>query len=122
LEEDEMRHLKDHRRLGRPTDQRLALLRSLVIGLFRHNHIKTTLPKAKEARRVADRLITLAKRGDLAARRQVLRTLPHPQLVGYLFEEVAPRFKDRPGGYTRIVPAGQRRGDAAQMAILELSE
>jgi len=117
-----MRHLKDHRRLGRPTDQRLALLRSLVIGLFRHNHIKTTLPKAKEARRVADRLITLAKRGDLAARRQVLRTLPHPQLVGYLFEEVAPRFKDRPGGYTRIVPAGQRRGDAAQMAILELSE
>jgi large subunit ribosomal protein L17 len=122
LEEDEMRHLKDHRRLGRPTDQRLALLRSLVIGLFRHNHIKTTLPKAKEARRVADRLITLAKRGDLAARRQVLKTLPHPQLVGYLFEEVAPRFKDRPGGYTRIVPAGQRRGDAAQMAILELSE
>jgi large subunit ribosomal protein L17 len=122
LEEDEMRHLKDHRRLGRPTDQRLALLRSLVIGLFRHNHIKTTLPKAKEARRLADRLITLAKRGDLAARRQVLKTLPHPQLVGYLFEEVAPRFKDRPGGYTRIVPAGQRRGDAAQMAILELSE
>jgi large subunit ribosomal protein L17 len=117
-----MRHLKDHRRLGRPTDQRLALLRSLVMGLFRHNHIKTTLQKAKEARRVADRLITLAKRGDLAARREVLKTLPQPQLVGHLFEEIAPRFKDRPGGYTRIIPAGQRRGDAAQMAILELSD
>ncbi len=117
-----MRHLKDHKRLGRPTDQRLALLRALVIGLFRHNHIKTTLVKAKEARRVADRLITLAKRGDLAARREVLKTLPDAQLVGYLFEEIAQRFQNRPGGYTRIIPAGQRRGDAAQMAILELSE
>ena len=117
-----MRHLKDHRRLGRPTDQRLALLRSLVAGLFRHNHIKTTLEKAKEARRVADKLVTLAKRGDLASRRQVLRTLPDPTLVRYLFDEIAPRFTDRSGGYTRIIPAGQRRGDAAQMAILELSE
>lgn len=117
-----MRHLKDHRRIGRPTDQRLALLRSLVGSLFRHNHIKTTLIKAKEARRVADGLITLAKRGDLAARRQVLRTLPDADLVGHLFEEIGPRFRDRAGGYTRIVPAGLRRGDAAQMAILELSE
>jgi len=117
-----MRHLKDHRRLGRPTDQREALLRALVASLFRHNHIKTTLHKAKEARRVADKLITLAKRGDLAARRQVLRTIPDADLVGHLFAEVAPRFSDRPGGYTRIIPAGQRRGDAAQMAILELSE
>jgi large subunit ribosomal protein L17 len=117
-----MRHLKDHRRLGRPTDQRNALLRGLVIGLFRHNHIKTTLIKAKEARRVADQLITLAKRGDLSARRQVLRTIPDAHLVGYLFEEIAPRFTDRPGGYTRITPAGNRRGDAAPMAILELSE
>ena len=117
-----MRHLKDHRRLGRPTDQRLALLRSLVTGLFKHNHIKTTLEKAKEARRLADRLINLAKRGDLAARRQVLRTLPDPDLVGYLFAEIAQRFSERAGGYTRIIPAGQRRGDSAQMAILELSE
>jgi large subunit ribosomal protein L17 len=117
-----MRHLKDHRRLGRPTDQRLALLRALVIGLFEHNHIKTTLAKAKEARRVADKLITLAKRGDLAARRQVLRTIPNAKLVGHLFEEIAPRFRDRAGGYTRIIPAGLRRGDASQMAILELSE
>lgn len=117
-----MRHLKDHRRLGRPTDQRDALLRALVSSLFRHNHIKTTLAKAKEARRVADKLITLAKRGDLSARRQVLRTIPDPDLVGHLFAEVAPRFTERPGGYTRIIPAGLRRGDASQMAILELCE
>ncbi len=117
-----MRHLKDHRRLGKPTDQRLALLRSLVAGLFTHNHIKTTLTRAKEARRMADRLITLAKRGDLAARRQALKTLPDAQLVGKLFEEIAPRFTDRPGGYTRIIPAGHRQGDAAPMAILELVE
>lgn len=117
-----MRHLKDHRRLGRATDQRMALLRALVTGLFRHNHIKTTLVKAKEARRLADRMITLAKRGDLAARRQVLRTLPDPDLVGHLFENIGKRFTDRPGGYTRIIPAGTRRGDAAQMAILELTD
>jgi large subunit ribosomal protein L17 len=120
--EDIMRHLMDHRRLGRPTDQREALLRALVIGLFRHNHIKTTLQKAKEARRVADKLITLAKRGDLSARRTVLKTIPDAQLVGHLFENIGPRFTDRPGGYTRIIPAGLRRGDSAQMAILELSE
>jgi large subunit ribosomal protein L17 len=117
-----MRHLKDHRRLGRPTDQRNALLRAQVASLFEHNHIKTTLIKAKETRRVADQLITLAKRGDLSARRQVLRTIPNPKLVGHLFEEIAPRFQGRPGGYTRITPAGLRRGDASQMAILELTE
>lgn len=117
-----MRHLRDHRRLGRPTDQRDALLKALVIGLFRHNHIKTTLHKAKEARRVADKLITLAKRGDLSARRQVLKTIPDADLVGHLFETIGPRFTERPGGYTRIIPAGLRRGDAAQMAILELTD
>jgi large subunit ribosomal protein L17 len=117
-----MRHLKDHRKLGRATDQRLALLRALVTGLFQHNHIKTTLEKAKEARRLADKLITLARRGDLSARRQVLRTLPDPQLVGHLFDDIARRFADRPGGYTRIIPAGRRRGDGAQMAILELTD
>ena len=117
-----MRHLKDHRRLGRPTDQRTALLRALVTGLFEHNHIKTSLIKAKEARRVADHLITLAKRVDLSARRQVLRTIPNAKLVGHLFEEIAPRFQNRAGGYTRIIPAGLRRGDATQMAILELTD
>ncbi len=117
-----MRHRKNHRKLNRATDQRLALLRSLVAALFRHNRIKTSVQKAKEARRLAERLITLAKRGDLAARRQVLRTITDADLVGYLFEEVAPRYQDREGGYTRIIRAGQRRGDAAEMAILELIE
>ena len=117
-----MRHRKQYRKLSRATDQRLALLHSLVASLFRHNRIKTTVEKAKEARRVADRLITFAKRGDLAARRQVLRRITDSDLVGYLFEELAPRYGDRDGGYTRIIRAGVRRGDAAQMAILELVE
>lgn len=117
-----MRHRKDHRKLNRATDQRLALLRSLVSSLFRHNRIKTTVQKAKEAARMAERLITLAKRGDLAARRRVLRHIRDSDLVGYLFEEIAPRYQERDGGYTRVIRAGRRRGDAAQMAILELAE
>lgn len=117
-----MRHRKDHRKLNRATDQRLALLRSLVCSLFRHNRVKTTVQKAKEAARMAERLITLAKRSDLAARRRVLRHIPDSDLVGYLFAEIAPRYQDRDGGYTRIIRAGRRRGDAAQMAILELAE
>ena len=117
-----MRHRKDHRKLNRATDQRLALLSSLAISLFTHNRIKTTVQKAKEASRLAERLITLAKRGDLSARRQVLRTIRDRHLVTYLFDEIAPRYDDREGGYTRIIRAGRRRGDAAQMAILELTE
>ncbi len=117
-----MRHRKDHRKLNRATDQRLALLRSLVSSLFRHNRIKTTVQKAKEAARMAEQLITLAKRGDLAARRRVLRHISDSDLVGYLFEEIAPRYQERDGGYTRVIRAGRRRGDAAQMAILELAE
>ncbi len=117
-----MRHRKAHRKLGRATDQRLALLRSLVASLFRHERIVTTVPKAKEARRLADRLITLAKRNDLAARRQVLRHLPNRDLVKHLFDEIAPRYEGRAGGYTRVVRAGVRRGDAAQMAALLLSD
>ncbi len=117
-----MRHLKNHRRLGRATDQRIALLRSQMDSLFRHNRIKTTLEKAKETSRIAEKMITLAKRGDLAARRLVLRDIHDPDLVGHIFTEIAPRYKAREGGYTRIVHAGQRRGDAAQMAILELIE
>ncbi len=117
-----MRHLKDHKRLGRASDQRNMLLRSLVTALLRYNRIKTTLAKAKEARRLAERIITTAKRGDLAARRWVLRYIQDPDLVRHLFDEIAPRYSDRPGGYTRIIRAGLRRGDAAQMAILELAE
>ncbi|HJN15068.1 MAG TPA: 50S ribosomal protein L17 [Armatimonadota bacterium] len=117
-----MRHRKDHRKLNRATDQRLALLKGLCASLFRHDKIETTLPKAKEARRLADKLITLAKRdyNQLAARRQVLKYIPDPGLVKHLFDEIAPRFTERPGGYTRIIRAGMRRGDGAQMAILEL--
>lgn len=119
-----MRHRKDHRKLNRATDQRLALLRGLVAALFRHEKIMTTLPKAKEARRLAEKLIALACRpyGQLAARRQVLRYVGDRGLVKHLFEEVAPRFSGRMGGYTRVLRAGQRRGDGAQMAVLELSQ
>jgi large subunit ribosomal protein L17 len=117
-----MRHLHNHRKLNRATDQRIALLRSQMNSLFRHNRIKTTLEKAKETARLAEKMITLAKRGDLAARRLVLRDVHDPALVGHIFGEIAPRYRGREGGYTRIVRAGQRRGDAAQMAILELME
>ena len=117
-----MRHRKSGRKLGRPGDQRKALLRGLVGALLRHNRIKTSVQKAKEAARMAEKLITKAKRGDLAARRQVLRVLPEPELVDHLFTQIAPRYADRPGGYTRVIRAGVRQGDQAEMAILELVE
>ncbi len=117
-----MRHRKDHRKLGRATDQRIALLRSQTAALLRHNRIKTTLQKARETCRLAEKIITTAKRGDLAARRRVLRDIPDRDLVKHLFDEIAPRYADRAGGYTRIIRAGMRRGDSAQMAILELAE
>lgn len=117
-----MRHLRDHRKLGRATDQRLALLRSQVDALFRHSRIRTTVEKARETQRLAEKLITLAKRGDLAARRRVLRQVRDHNLVGHLFEEIAPRYQGRSGGYTRVIRAGRRQGDNAQMAILELAD
>lgn len=117
-----MRHRKDHKQLGRPTDQRIALLRSQTGSLFRHNRIKTTLVKARETSRFAEKLITLAKRGDLAARRLVLAELNQPDVVSHLFSQIAPRYEDREGGYTRIIRAGRRRGDGSQMAILELAD
>lgn len=117
-----MRHKKDFKRLGRPTDQRVALLRSQVRALLWHNRIKTTVEKAHETSRMAEKIITLAKRGDLAARRQVLRDVPDAKLVRHIFDEIAPRYATRPGGYTRIVHAGMRRGDSAEMAILELCD
>ena len=95
-------------------------MRSQVDSLFRHSRIRTTLQKAKESQRMAEKLITLARRGDLAARRRVLRKVRDKELVKHLFEEIAPRYADRPGGYTRVIKAGLRSGDAAQMAILEL--
>ncbi|MFO8081582.1 MAG: 50S ribosomal protein L17 [Armatimonadota bacterium] len=117
-----MRHRKDHRKLGRPTDQRMALLRSQVDSLFRHEKIKTTVQKAKETQRMAEKLITTAKRGDLHARRQVLRKVRDKALVAHLFEEIAPRYAERNGGYTRVIRAGRRAGDNAEMAILELTD
>jgi large subunit ribosomal protein L17 len=119
-----MRHRRDHRKLNRATDQRLALLRNLVASLFRHNKIVTTVPKAKEARRMAEKLITFARRdhNQLSARRHVLRYVSDADLVKHLFDEVAPRYATRAGGYTRIIRAGLRRGDGAQLAILELTE
>ncbi len=119
-----MRHLRDHRKLNRATDQRLALLRNQVASLFRHNKIVTTLPKAKETRRMAEKLITLARREHnvLSARREVLKYVEDPDLVRHLFDEIAPRYRTRPGGYTRITRAGLRRGDGAQLAVLELMD
>lgn len=124
-----MRHNVAHRKLGRVTEHRLALLRNQAIALLRHEHIETTLPKAKELRPFVERLITVAKRGVAAgeangkalhARRMVLAELPDKDVVGKLFETIAPRFAERPGGYTRILRVGFRRGDAAEIAQIEI--
>lgn len=115
-----MRHLKAGRKLGRTTSHKKALMANLASEVFRHKSIVTTTPKAKEARGVVERLITFAKRGDVAARRQVLRTVRDKELVRELFETIAPRFADRDGGYTRIVKLGRRAGDNAPLAIFEL--
>ena len=115
-----MRHRIDHKQLSRPTDQRTALLRSQAGSLFRHNRIKTTLAVARETSRFAEKLITLAKRGDLHARRTAISKLNQPDVVAHLFTQIAPRYDDRAGGYTRLTHAGRRRGDGAPMAILEL--
>lgn len=109
-------------RLGSgPAHQRL-MLRTLAAQLFTHERIKTTEAKAKALRPVAERMITFAKRGDLAARREVLKDLPDRDVVHKLFSEIAPRYAERPGGYTRILKLGPRPGDGAPMAIIELVE
>lgn len=108
------------RKLGRPTDHRKAMLRNLVTSLLRNGKIETTETRAKETRRMAEKMITLAKRGDLHARRQVMAYVYDETVVKNLFEEIAPKYADRNGGYTRILKLGPRRGDAAEMAILEL--
>jgi large subunit ribosomal protein L17 len=117
-----MRHLVAGRRLGRTTEHRHALLANLVTALIQHERIQTTLPKAKEARRVADKMITLAKRGALHYRRLAGRTIRDGEALSKLFATLGPRFAKRNGGYTRIVRLGHRLGDAAPMAILELVE
>lgn len=115
-----MRHLKSGRQLSRNSAHRWALMRNLITALLREEKIQTTDPKAKELRRWVDRVITLGKRGSLHARRQALGIVQDKAVVRKLFETIAPRFKDRPGGYTRIIKLGIRRGDAAQMSLIEL--
>ncbi|MBI4213846.1 MAG: 50S ribosomal protein L17 [Chloroflexi bacterium] len=115
-----MRHKLGHRKLGRATAPRLALLRNQATDLFRYEKIRTTEPKAKELRQMAEHLITLAKRGDLHARRQILAQLYDVQVANKLVDELAQRFADRPGGYVRLVHLGPRRGDSAPMAQVEL--
>jgi len=109
-----------YRKLGRNTLHRRAMMRNLVTSLLKEGRIVTTEPRARAVRPVAERLITLGKRGDLAARRQVLAYVWEEDVVRRLFDTVASRYERRPGGYTRIVKLGYRRGDAARMAILEL--
>ena len=115
-----MRHLKQGRKLGRTTAHRKALLRNLATALLEHERIVTTEPKAKELRRVADKLVTLGKRGDLHARRQALQVVRSNAVVRKLFNDIAPRFAERQGGYTRVLRLGYRPGDAAAMAVIEL--
>jgi large subunit ribosomal protein L17 len=117
-----MRHLKAGRKLNRSSAHRKALFRNLVTSLFEHEQIRTTDAKAKELRRVAERMVTLAKRGSLHARRQAASYIRTRSVVTKLFSEVASRFRERPGGYTRIVKLGPRRGDAAPMSIIELTD
>jgi large subunit ribosomal protein L17 len=115
-----MRHLVKGRKLGRTTAHRKALLRNLVTSFLEKERVKTTLAKAKEARPLAEKMITLAKKNTLHTKRQVLRVLTKEAAAKKLFEEIAPRFSERPGGYTRIVKIGTRLGDGAQMAMFEL--
>ncbi len=124
-----MRHRNAHRKLGRVSEHRTALLRNQAEALLAHEKIETTVPKAKELRPYVERLITIAKRGvkandpkgvSLSARRLVMRDVLNETVVTKLFDELAPRFMERPGGYTRILKLGHRRGDAAEMAQIEL--
>ncbi len=115
-----MRHNVGYRKLGRTSSHRRALLRNLATDLFRHERLKTTLPKARELRPFAEKLITLARRDDLHARRQVLRQISDKTVVKKLFDTLGPRFAARPGGYTRALKLGPRPGDGADMAIVEL--
>jgi len=115
-----MRHRKSGRKLGRNSSHRKAMFRNMASSLLRYETIKTTLPKAKELRRVVEPLITLAKEDGVAKRRLAFSRLRDKEMVGKLFKDVAPRFKNRPGGYLRILKLGPRSGDAAPMAIVQL--
>lgn len=115
-----MRHRKAGRRLGRTSSHRDAMLRNMVTSLLDQERIVTTVPKAKEARRLAEQMITLGKRGDLHARRQAMAYIRSGNIVAKLFDQLSNQYADRQGGYTRIIRTGNRVGDAAPMAIIEL--
>ena len=115
-----MRHRKSGAHLGRTSAHRKAMYRNMVTSLLAEERIKTTDAKARQIRRLADRMITLGKRGDLHARRQALSVLRSKDVTAKLFDELADRYRDRPGGYTRVMKLGSRRGDAAPLSIVEL--
>ena len=117
-----MRHRKSGRKLGRRSEHRTAMLRNIVTSLLDMERIVTTVPKAKEVRRVAEQMITLGKRGDLHARRQAMAYIRSKEVVAKLFDQLSSQYADRQGGYTRIFRTGFRAGDAAPLAILELVE
>lgn len=115
-----MRHGFGHRKLNRSGTHRKAMFANMAVALLKHEQIQTTLPKAKDLRRVVDRLITLGKRGNLHARRQAMSVLRDRAITAKLFSEIAERYKERPGGYTRVLKAGHSYGDMAPMAVIEL--
>ena len=115
-----MRHGKRGRKLNRTASHKKAMLNNMATSLFDNGKVRTTLPKAKELRSVAERLISFAKRGDLHARRQVLRRIQNKVVLTKLFEEIGPLFADRDGGYTRILKLGPRRGDSSELCLIEL--
>jgi large subunit ribosomal protein L17 len=117
-----MRHLKSGRKLNRSASHRHAMWRNMVTSLLQREHLQTTDAKAKELRRFAERMITLGKRNTLHARRQALAFVRSRSVVAKLFDDIAPRFASRPGGYTRITKLGSRRGDAAPVSLIELTE
>lgn len=117
-----MRHNKSGRKLGRNSGHRNAMMRNMVTSLIEHGRITTTDSRAKELRKLVDRMITLGKRGDLHARRQASQVIRTRQVLAKLFDQLGPRFKERPGGYTRIIKLGSRLGDNAPQSIIELVE
>jgi len=117
-----MKHRVVGRRLDRTTEHRTAMLKNMVTSLIRHERIVTTTPKAKELKRFADKVITLAKKGSPHARRQAYRVVRDAEVLSKLFETIGPRFEKRPGGYTRLVRLGHRAGDNAELSVIELVE
>ena len=115
-----MRHARGNKKLSKPTDQRLALLKSLCVSLFTYKKIKTTDTRAKEAKKYAERIVTLGKKGDLHSRRKALRLLPNKEIIKTVFDSIAKDYESRDGGYTRITKLHQRKGDGVMISLLEL--